>query len=157
LKINILTTYYPTQDITRFNLFVSITLVVIVIASIIVPMTNHHSYEFSPSHSHLTFNMQNVNEHEHNYGITHEHSSNSHAKVSGMVQLNEIFFINAPTIISALIISKSLYSKENTKIKQINFNKLFIYSHNISKHLLSIFMIPPVYPPANFHTGQPHK
>jgi hypothetical protein len=152
-----LTTYYPTQDTTRFNLFVSILLVVIVIASIIVPMTNHHSYEFSPSHSHLTFNMQNVNEHEHNYGVTHEHNRNFNVKVSGMVQLKEIFFINAPTIISAVIISKTLYSKETTKIEKIHFNKLFIFSHNISKHLLSVFMIPPVYPPANFHTGQLHK
>ncbi|HCG91654.1 MAG TPA: hypothetical protein DEZ08_07460 [Dehalococcoidia bacterium] len=97
--------------------------------------------------------MQNVNEHEHNYGVTHEHNRNFNVKVSGMVQLKEIFFINAPTIISAVIISKTLYSKETTKIEKMHFNKLFIFSHNISKHLLSVFMIPPVYPPANFHTG----
>ena len=61
--------YIPVEEPTNQLTVISVTLIIMLVCQIILPIMNHHAFEFYPNHPHLP----NTQQHSHSYISVHVH------------------------------------------------------------------------------------
>jgi len=138
--------YVPVKEPTNQITVSSMTLILLLVCQLLLPLMNHHAFDFYPNHPHLP----NTQQHSHSYTNAHMHQNldpGSKTVNTQSISIIELAFLPDWSFNAALVGMLIIWKWSRVTFAPDSTSILFKSKSAATKHLLSIFYPVQTNPP----------